>query len=212
MHESPWRWSPVPATVCPACDSRRRSAWLAAAVLIVLLVSVACGSETGSESSNPQPEETFQKVTPSDRVFTFDDFTAMGFKKSKEYDVEGLTAATDAYFGFWRPEGQDAKEFEIRFYNSHEDAVEYGTFFAGEATGPDAKLYEDTATWDEGLKKRRYFHAGPVGTHGSGAVHPKFGGYAIFANMVLLCEGANPEHSLERCASLVAAVLAADSE
>ena len=182
--------------------------FLSASVLIALLALAACGSETGSESSAPGPSETFQKVTPSDRVFTIDDFSRIGFRQSLEFNVEGLTAAVAAHFGFWRPEGLDAKEFEIRFYPAHEDAVEYGTPFAEEATGPDAKLDEETATWKEGLRKRRYFHAGPVGTHGSGAVDAKYGGYAIYGNMVLLCEGANAEHSLERCASLVAAVLA----
>jgi len=194
------------------CLRGQRSVWLAMGALTAALVLVACGSETPSESPALLPEQAFQKVTPSDRLFTFDDFAAVGFKKSLEYNVEGLPAATAACFGFWRPEGQDAKEFEVRFYASHEDAVEYGIFFAEEATGPDAKLDEETATWTEGLRKRKYFHAGPVGTHGSGAVHAKFGGYAIFGNMVLLCEGANHEHSLERCASLVAALLAAGSE
>ena len=185
-------------------------AWLAVG-LLALLASAACGSDTGLEPSKPS-KATFQKVVPSDRTFTFDDFAATGFKKSTTYNVEELTGATAAYFGFWRPEGMHAKEFEVRFYPSHEDAVEHGTAFAEEATGPDAKLFEDEATWKEGLRKRRYFHAGPVGTHGSGAVDAKFGGYAIYGNMILLCEGANEEHSLERCASLVSAILATKAD
>jgi len=43
-------------------------------------------------------------------------------------------------------------------------------------------------------------------------VDAKFGGYAIFGNVVLVCEGANHDHSLERCASLVAAILAAGNK
>ncbi len=187
-----------------------RSAWLAAG-LLALLASAACGSDTDVESSEPS-EAIFQEVTPSERTFTFDDFTRVRFKKSTEYNVEELPEATAAYFGFWQPEGMDAKEFEIRFYRSHADAVEHGTFFADEATGPDAKLFEDEATWKEGLRKRRYFHAGRVGTHGSGTVDAKFGGYVIYGNMILLCEGANAEHSLERCASLVGAILATEAD
>ena len=185
-------------------------AWLAVG-LLALLASAACGSDTGLEASEP-PEATFQKVAPSDRTFTFDDFTRVGFKKSAEYDVEELPEATAVYFGFWRPAGMDSKEFEIRFYRSHADAVEHGTAYAEEASGPDAKLFEDEATWKEGLRKRRYFYAGRVGTHGSGTVDAKFGGYAIFGNMILLCEGANEEHSLERCASLVSAILATKAD
>jgi hypothetical protein len=56
------------------------------------------------------------------------------------------------------------------------------------------------------VKDRRYFFAGLVGTHGSGSVQPKYGGYAIYGNMVMLCEGANPEHSLDRCAALTNAI------
>ncbi len=145
-------------------------------------------------------------MTPSDRLFTLDDFRATGFKVAKEYNVDGLTAATGAWFGFWRPEGSDAKEYEVRFYSSHEDAVQYGTSFAEEATGEAAVLEREDATWKEGIKDRRYFFAGPIGSHGSGAVKPKYGGYAIYGNMVLLCEGANPTHSLERCTSLIGAL------
>ena len=121
----------------------------------------------------------------------------------------GLTGATSAWFGFWRPAGLPAKEYEIRFYASHADAVEYGTAFADEATGENAILDKDEATWSEGIRDRRYFFAGPIGTHGSSSVQAKYGGYAIYGNMVLLCEGADPDHSLERCSELVTALLAA---
>ena len=53
----------------------------------------------------------------------------------QEYNVEGLTAATGAWFGWWRVGGGDPMDFEVRFYRSHEDAVEYGTPFAKEASG-----------------------------------------------------------------------------
>ena len=80
---------------------------------------------------------------------------------------------------------------------------------ADEATGEDASLDEDEATWAEGIKDRSYFSARPIGTHGSGSVKAKYGGYAIYGNMVLLCEGADPGHSLERGSELVTALLAA---
>ena len=162
-------------------------------------VSVACGGSDGAAAQG----ESLQKITPSEQLFTLDDFSANGFKVAKEYNVEGLTGATGAWFGFWRPEGSDAKEYEIRFYASHADAVQFGTPFADEATGEDAVLDEDEATWKEGIRDRRYFFAGLLGTHGSGSVQAKYGGYAIYGNMVLLCEGANADHSLGRCAALI---------
>ena len=172
-------------------------------VLFIALVS--CGVADDVPAAEGQ-EESIENVIPSDQLFTVDDFSAVGFKVAKQYNVDGLTAATGAWFGFWRPEGSDAKEYELRFYASHEDAIQYGTSFADEATGDAAVLERDEATWKEGIKDRRYFFAGPIGSHGSGAVRPKYGGYAIYGNMVLLCEGANPSHSLDRCISLIGAL------
>ena len=175
----------------------------------LLLAILSCGVSydapvAGQGQSN-------KNVTPSDQLFTLEDFGAIGFKVAKEYNVDGLTAATSAWFGFWRPEGSDAKEFEFRFYASHEDAVLYGTSFADEATGEGAVLEEEDATWKEDIKDRKYFFAGPIGSHGSGSVQPKYGGYSIYGNMILLCEGANATHSLERCSSLISALRLAGS-
>ena len=174
--------------------------WLPA-LLLVALAACGSGDSSGSQAGS------IRQVTPSERSFTIEEFSPLGFKISKEYDVEGLTAATGAWFGFWRPEGSDAKEFEIRFYSSHDDAVQHGTAFAEEASGENAILEPEDATWNEGVKDRRYFFAGLLGTHGSGSVQPKYGGYAIYGNMVLLCEGANAVHSLERCSALISALL-----
>ncbi len=173
------------------------------ALLLLLFTTIAaCGTSGGGSS----PEDSFQKITPSERVFTIDDFSGINFKISKEYDVEGLTGATAAWFGFWKPGGSDTKEFEIRFYASHADAIEFGPSFADEGAGENAILDAEDARWNEGVKDRRYFFAGAIGTHGSGSVQPKYGGYAIYGNMVMLCEGANPEHSLDRCGALVTAI------
>ena len=179
-------------------------------VLLVVLFSCAgCASGAGTtEAAQPQ-QGPFQKVTPYDTLLTVDHLRAVGVKMSREYDVQDLPYAVGAHRAFWRPPGQDAKEYEVRLYASHKDAVEHGTSFADEATGDNALLDEETATWAEGLKDRKYFFAGPVGTHGSGSLEPKYGEFAILGNMVLLCEGANSEHGLERCALLVDALTAA---
>jgi len=174
-------------------------------MVILLIVLVACGTPD-DESSAINADIPIRNIMSSDRLFTPDDLLPTGFKTSKEYDVEGLSAATSAVFGFWRPDGSDAKEYEIRFYPSHEIAVQSGTSFADEATGDDAILDKDEAAWKEGIKDRRYFFAGPIGTHGSGGVKAKYGGYIIHGNMIMLCEGANPVHSADRCISLLEAM------
>ena len=69
-------------------DSRTQPLRLATATLALLLFGapvVACDSESGTVA-----EETLQKVTPSDRIFSVADFQAAGFKESKQYDVKGL--------------------------------------------------------------------------------------------------------------------------
>jgi len=170
--------------------------------LIALLALSGCGS-----SDNTQTQlDVFTQITPSERSFTIDDFKSANFKISHEYDVEGLIGAVSASNGFWKSSGSVAKEYEIRFYASHADAVELGTSLAIEASGETALLDEEDATWDVGLKDRRAFFAGGVGTHGSGTVQAMYGGYAIYGNMVMLCEGANQDQALEHCALLMTIV------
>ena len=84
--------------------------------------------------------------------------------------------------------------------------MESGTAFAVEDTGDDAILDKGEATWKEGSKERRYFLAGQGGKNGSGGVEAKYDGYAIYGNMIVLCEGANAAHLLDRCGALLAAM------
>jgi len=183
----------------------------AAGIAIVLLTPVACGSGDTAAEAGPGGATAFQKVTPSDRIFTLDDFTAVGFRKSREYDVEGLTGATGAWFGWWEPDGDDPVDYEVRLYASHEDAVALGTSFAEEASGEDAVLNSNDATWKGDVRDRRSIIGGVPGGGARSGAGPKYGDYAIFGNMVLLCEGTTEDHSLERCAGLIAAVTPAGS-
>ena len=161
--------------------------------LIVLAITLTgCGSNSDSQAQI----DAFAKITPTEKILTIDDFKAIRFKISHEYDVEGLTGAISAWNG---------KEFEMRFYLSHKDAIELGTNFALEASGETALLDEDEATWHEGLRDRRAYFSAPS-SHGSGSVQPMYGSYAIYGNMILLCEGANEEQALEHCAAIMAAV------
>jgi hypothetical protein len=174
---------------------------------ILMITLAACGS---SDAAQSQIDE-FIQITPAERIFTIDDFKAVRFKTNTEYDVTDLPGATSAWFGFWTPSGTVAKEYEIRFYESHADAIEFGTSYAIEGSGETALLDEEDATWDEGLKDRRAYFSAPA-SHGSGSVQPLYGGYAIYGNMVMLCEGANQEHSLGHCAALVTAIELPDAQ
>ena len=172
-------------------------------VTFVLLAITLTGCDSSSDSQ--AQIDAFSKITPTEQLLNIDNFKAIRFKTSHEYDVEGLTGAISAWNGFWTPPGTVAKEFEMRFYLSHDDAINLGTQFALEASGETALLDEDEATWDEGLRDRRAYFSAPS-SHGSGSIQPMYGSYAVYGNMILLCEGANEEQALEHCAAIMSAV------
>lgn len=185
-------------------DSRTQPSRLATAALALQLFGapvVACDSESGAVV-----EESFQKVMPSGRIFSVADFQGAGFKESKQYDVEGLPQATGAWFGFFRLDGEGTIDYELRFYASHEDAVEYGTALAEEVTGEDALLSSDKVTWKEGANDRRRVIGGGSGAEAFSGAAARYGDFVILGNVVLLCEGADSVQSLDRCSALIEAV------
>ena len=102
---------------------------------------------TISCSSEKIDEPLIEKITPQTKQFELEDFTSVGLKKNKTYKVEELPKALSAYFGFIRfnepaedGKGKKVVEYELRFYNSHEDAINYGAEYAEERVGPNAKL------------------------------------------------------------------------
>ncbi len=187
---------------------RRAARWVAfaAGLLLVLLTAAACGTAgTGG----------FQKVTPSDIVFEIDDFLSVGFKKNKQYDVAELPAGVDAWQGFWGPDPYSRKDYELRFYASHEDAVEFGPALAEEVTGEDAAAYRKNPTWKEGAKDRWQSAVGFSGALGvlvPSGPSPKYGAHVIFGNVLMLCAGADSGQGLERCEALVDALIAGETE
>jgi hypothetical protein len=167
---------------------------LAAAFLIAVL---ACGTD-GSSS------EEFQQVVTFERVLTFDDFTAIGFKPSKEYDVDGLTDALEARKGFWGVDPYKRAQYEIRFYPSHEIARSSGAAFAIAGTGDEFEATRREQAWESGVKDR-WRARGVTDTSSPGSVQapgPTYGDYAIFGNVIMLCEGLNSEQSLDNCEAL----------
>ncbi|MBM3958126.1 MAG: hypothetical protein FJ313_08760 [Gemmatimonadetes bacterium] len=90
--------------------------------------------------------------------------------------------------------------------------MQYGTALAEEVTGDDAVLSSELMTWKEGSNERRTI-IGSGGTGGDAAFSgaaARYADFAIFGNVVMLCEGTDSAHSLERCRALIAAVQGAD--
>ena len=163
------------------------------AILSILIFS--CSSEDTSSQ-----ESQLQVITNSEKVFSIDDFYSMGFKKNKSYDVTELEGASDAVLGFWGEKKSDSKTYEIRIYDSHENAISLGESFAKEVTGNDAVIKSSQSSWKEGLKDRRK-SGGPRGSGDSGTF-PRYGNYAIYGNVIMLCEGPE-EIALENCWDLI---------
>ena len=101
-------------------------------------------------------------------------------------------------------------DVEARFYASHADAVSLGTELADEASGEDALIEEDEATWTEGIKDRQRMRSGGTADLAawSGQRGPNYADFVIYGNVILLCQGDTPPESLETCHELIAAMAA----
>lgn len=171
---------------------------LAALLATVSVLTAACASEEqpaeNIQAAGEPAAPDFQRITPSDRTYTVDDLRAFGMKANLEYDVEGLPEAIGAWRAIY-----NQKEFEARFYASHEDAVAYGTGPADEVTGPDATLFGEGVSWQPGANNRKICGHASIGSAANAGCDAKFGDYVIYGNLILLCEGENSEESLTRC-------------
>ena len=164
-------------------------------LMVLTLLVIGCSSQN-SESE----KSALAIVSTSEKVFSIDDFYSMGFKKNKSYDVTELEGASDAVLGFWGEKKSDSKTYEIRIYDSHENAISLGESFSKEVTGNDAVIKSSQSSWKEGLKDRRK-SGGPRGSGDSGTF-PRYGNYAIYGNVIMLCEGPE-EIALENCWDLI---------
>lgn len=171
---------------------------------VALGLAAACGGDTDNQSR----AEQVQKVIPADRVFAIDDVVAAGLKKGKQYDVAGLTGATEAWVGFYGLSTSARKDYELRFYPSHEAAVRDGTALADEGVGEGMRASKETQTWSEGARDR-WFAGGVTDVSSPGsrqAPGPKYWDYVIYGNVIMLCQGADSMQSLETCSALVQAM------
>jgi len=104
-------------------------------------------------------------ITRPDRVYSVDDFVAAGWKKSDQLSTETLANATDVWYGFY-----NQKDIEIRFYESHANALALGVDPANEAIGRVAQSAEAGGKLDQSRARIGY------------------DAYLVVGNMVMLCE------------------------
>ena len=157
---------------------------LLAILITVFSLLIACGS--GSDSADdvaaPATEADdaladVSRILATEKSFTFDDYVAAGWKKSKQYDTETVPQATDIWYGFF-----NAKDIEVRFYESHEIAKTAGFENAAEAI-------------DQSFREGGQYGASNRGA-GSSAV-TKYKAFVVAGNTVMLCE-----QSVDSCIAL----------
>jgi hypothetical protein len=174
---------------------------LSIALLILSTIFITgCGS-------GQSEDELFPQISDPGQIFTLKDVLTTPYKELRNYSTDQLPGATDASYGFMRIGSGDPYDFEIRVYESHQEAVHQGTAMAIEGTGENAILSEDDATFKEGIKDRRTIIGASVGDGALSGIGPKFASYSIFGNIVMLCQGSDPETSLERCGLMANALV-----
>ena len=135
-------------------------------VSLLLIVVVSACKYTDTESADISVEDaadapTSPSIFHADKTFTTDSFVAAGWKKSKEYDTATVPESTEIWYGFF-----NQKDIEIRFYQSHESALEHGV-----------PLAQESLQMDAGAR------VGGVNT-----VRTGYSAYAVAGNAVMLCE------------------------
>lgn len=170
--------------------TRRRGLLLLflAVSMMVSLGLVACGSNSGtapneSVGDGPTDEElaTVSTTMYPDRMFTLEDFTAAGWKKSKQFATDTVPGATDIWYGFYAQ-----RDIEVRFYASHAEASAQGAESAA------------------GAIDQKFREGGQVGASNRGAgasAVTKYAAFAVLGNAVVLCE-----MNLETCTTFAEAL------
>ena len=176
-----------------------------------ILIASLCGylfisCSLGSSSEN------IGHITDVPNIYSIEDFKKFGVKIGEKYDSKELPYSLSVYWIFWKDVNADEgsarfqslggsvggmREFEIRFYSSHDEAVTFGSKYADNTTGSDAVLTKQESLWSEGLKNRRT-SGGP-----DGSPLPKYGGYIIYGNFILICEGISNQQSHQNCSNLI---------
>ena len=134
---------------------------LALISLVLVVVAPACTDSDDNSVGDAVDAPTSSSIFHADKIFTTDSFMAAGWKKSKEYDTATVPESTEIWYGFF-----NQKDIEIRFYQSHESALEHGV-----------PLAEESLQMDAGAR------IGGVNT-----VRTGYSAYAVAGNAVMLCE------------------------
>ena len=140
-------------------------------------ILIACGCQNSTNEDPSAKEGGTSSILLSDRNFPPDSFVQAGWKKSKQYDTATVPESTEIWYGFF-----NQKDIEIRFYKTHEAAVELGIPAA-------------TSSIEGAVKRSK----GGKLLDFSGGSFTGYADYLVAGNAVLLCE-----FDRTRCDQLIA--------
>ena len=150
---------------------------LLATFTLTLGILIACGGQNSTSEDPSAKEGGTSSILLSDRNFTPDSFIQEGWKKSKQYDTATVPESTEIWYGFF-----NQKDIEIRFYETHEAAIELGIPAA-------------TSSIEGAVKRSK----GGKLLDFSGGSFTGYADYLVAGNAVLLCE-----FDRTRCDQLIA--------
>ena len=144
-------------------------------------------------------EEAFPYLTNNGQSLNIENFKDKGFKSLREYkSVEELPPLVSAYHGIYKK-----MDYELRFYNDHQQALESGTIDAKLVTGKESIVTGDVP-WEDGEKDRRRCSRPPGQPHSGCNYTSKYGDFVIFENVIVMCEGKDIIESRNTCSNLLA--------
>ena len=139
---------------------------LLATFTLTLGILIACGGQNSTSEDPSAKEGGTSSILLSDRNFTPDSFVQAGWKKSKQYDTATVPESTEIWYGFF-----NQKDIEIRFYETHDAAIELGIPAA-------------TSSIEGAVKRSK----GGKLLDFSGGSFTGYADYLVAGNAVLLCE------------------------
>ena len=179
--------------------------------VLAIIIFSACSNDV-MPTATPEPvlEDAFEQVIDNGKIYTSKDFFDAGFKEYKEYNVSKLTGAIEAWYGYWGPDEDSVKYYELRFYPDHSTAVSDGTPFAEDATGEDAVLGRKETMWRVGLAERKtstpkieFGRAKNMTLASEKRRLARYADYIIFNNVIMLCEGEDSNEAFKLCNDLI---------
>ncbi|MFL2642009.1 MAG: DUF6810 family protein [Dehalococcoidia bacterium] len=192
-------------------------------LLTVNLLIFSCGGSEDPETG-VSSDIVFEQIEDHPKVLSIDDFESIGFKSVRSVKQDKLMdGMINAYYGFrkvpikdWA--GKDIVDYELRFFESHQEAIAKGERSADLRTGENAQLRKNDASdpnathpiaadWPELLKDARECQGNIVGSHHAGlCMSPRYAEFKIFGNVIILGQGGDLEESYEHIGFIVDAL------